>query len=305
MKPMFPTLLLSLSLLSSTFAADASWTVDFAGAKATAEKDKKDLFIEFTGSDWCPPCKRLKADILDQDTFKKEAPQHFVLVMLDFPNDKSKQTAEEIAQNRELQKQYAINGFPTVLLADATGRPYSKTVGFPGISPDEYVKRMAAARKVRESRDAAFAAAAKATGIEKAKLLDQGLTGIDEELIASSYKAEVDQIIAADADGKAGLKAKYQSLLLLPLVASALEDIQQSGDDAPSMLKQIDELIVKMNATGQALQEAHFAKAIIVYGSGDKPGAKAHLDAAVTAAPTTRKAAEIRKLISRIYPDSK
>ncbi len=44
--------------------------------------------------------------------------------MLDFPNDKSKQTAEEIAQNRELQKQYAINGFPTVLLADATGRPY-------------------------------------------------------------------------------------------------------------------------------------------------------------------------------------
>lgn len=305
MKRIVASMLLSVCVLSSALAAEEGWTVDFAGAKAAAAKDKKDLFLEFTGSDWCPPCKRLKAEILDNDVFKKEVPQHFVLVKLDFPNNKSQQTTEEIAQNRELQKHYEIAGFPTVILADPAGRPYSKTVGFPGITADEYVKRLTAARKVRDVRDAAFAAAEKATGIEQAKELDKALEAMDEDLVAVSYKAEIDKIIAADADGKAGLKAKYQAMMILPAMQKALAEIQQSGDDAPTMLKQIDELIAKVSASGQALQEAHFVKAVIVYGSGDKPGAKTHMEAAIEAAPTTRKANEIRGLMKRIYPEAK
>ena len=301
MKRIVASLLLSLCVVSSALSAEQGWTVDFAAAKAAAAKDKKDLFLEFTGSDWCPPCKRLKAEILDHDAFKKAVPEHFVLVKLDFPNDKSQQTTEEIAQNRELQKHYEIAGFPTVILADPTGRAYSKTVGFPGITAEDYVKKLVASRKVREARDAAFAEAEKAAGIEQAKLLDKGLASMDEELVAGSYKVEVNKIIAADADGKAGLKAKYQAMLLLPAMQRALEEIQQSGDDAPSMLKQIDELIAKMSATGQALQEAHFTKAVIVYGSGDKAGAKTHMEAAIAAAPTTRKATEIQGLMKRIY----
>lgn len=287
---------------SSAFAADEGWTVDFEAAKAAAAKDSKDLFLEFTGSDWCPPCKLLKAKILDQEAFKKDAPKGFVLVKLDYPRDKSHQTESEIAQNKGLQKHYEIAGFPTVILADAAGRPYAKTVGFPNVTVEEYMKRLVELRKVRETRDAAFAEAAKAKGIEAAKLLDKGLAGIDGELLAGTYKPEVDQIIAADADGKAGLKARYESLLMLPVITAALQEIMQEGGDLADRLKQVDELVAKLKATGPSLQEANFTKAIMVFGT-DKAEAKKHLEAAIAAAPTTRKADEIRGIIARVYAE--
>lgn len=294
----------SLSLASWAFAVEAGWTVDFAAAKAAAVKDKKDLLLEFTGSDWCPPCKVLKAKVFDQDEFKKAAPQAFVLVKLDFPRDKTHQTEAEIAQNDELQKQYAISGFPTVILTDAEGRPYAKTVGYGGQSAEEYVKLMMEMRKVRATRDAAFAEAAKATGLEQAKALDKGLTGIDNDLVASTYKPEVDKILAADADGAAGLKAKYTALLLLPEAIRALEDIQQVEADVPTRLKMVDDLVAKLSLTGQALQEAHFTKAIITYRE-DQAAARKHMEAAIEAAPKTRKADEIRQIIERVYAEKK
>jgi thioredoxin-related protein len=295
------TVALCLAFASSAVAAEEGWTVDFAAAKAAAAKDGKDLFLEFTGSDWCPPCKMLKAKIFDTDAFKADAPKGFILVKLDYPRDKSHQTEGEIAQNKELQKHYEIAGFPTVILADATGRPYAKTVGFPGVGIDEYMKKLAELRKVRETRDAALAEAAKATGAEQAKALDKALAPIDSDLLATVYKPEVDKIIAADADGKAGLKAKYEALLMLPVIGKALEQVQQEGGDLADQIKKIDALIAKFKATGPALQEANFAKAIITYGS-DKEAAKAHLEAAVAAAPTTRKADEIRKIIEKVFP---
>lgn len=293
--------LLSLALCTTAFAAEEGWTVDFEAAKTTAASEKKDLFLEFTGSDWCPPCKKMKADVFDKEAFKTGAPPHFVLVKLDFPQDKSKQTKEEIAQNRSLQKQYQITGFPTVIFADAQGRPYARTVGFAGVTAEVYVQQMIEFRKVRESRDAAFALADKAEGIEKAKLLDKGLSGMDADLLASVYKPEVDQIIAADADGKAGLKAKYESMLQLPVIVKALQEIQQEEGDVDGRLKKIDDLVAKMKATGQALQEAHFTKAIVVYSGGDKDGAKVHMEAAIEAAPTSRKADQIRTIMARVY----
>jgi len=299
---LLPALLLAATFAytSSSFAAEEGWTIDFEAAKATAAKENKDLFLEFTGSDWCPPCKLLKAKVFDMEAFKSAAPKSFVLVKLDFPRDKSHQTEAEIAQNDQLQKQYVISGFPTVIFADAAGRPYARMVGFGGQDAQAYVKQMMEYHKLRENRDAAFAEAEKATGIEQAKALDKGLAGIDSELLATIYKPEVDKIIAADADGAAGLKAKYTALLLLPEVTKALQDIQQVEGDTAARLKMVDELVASKKLTGEALQEAHFTKAIISYRE-DKEGAKKHMEAAIEAAPTTRKAAEIRKIIERVY----
>ena len=301
---MLPVFALAFSLASPAFAAEEGWTVDFEAAKTAAAKDNKDLFLEFTGSDWCPPCKQMKAQVFDKEAFKKDAPQAFVLVKLDFPRDKSHQTEAEIAQNRLLQKQYEIAGFPTVIYADAAGRPYAKAVGFAGQNAEQYVKQMMEYRKVRQTRDAAFAEAEKATGVEQAKALDKGLSGIDSDLLATIYKPEVDKIIAADADNGAGLKAKYTALLLLPQVTKALEDIQQEEGDSASRLKMVDDLVAKMSLTGQALQEAHFTKAIITFRE-DKAVARKHMEAAIEAAPTTRKATEIKNIIARVYAEDK
>ncbi len=294
--------IVTLFVSTAAGAAESGWTVDYAAAKEAAGKDKKDLFLEFTGSDWCPPCQLMKKNIFDNDAFKAEAPKHFVLVKLDFPRDKSNQGAAEIAQNKSLQKQYEISGFPTVILADADGRPYAKMVGFGGSTAQDYVKDLADRRKVREARDAAFAKAATAEGVEKAKLLDQALTGIDDELVPTTYRKELDQIIALDADGKAGLKAKYEAVIKLPQIKEKLEAIQQEAADTAAALKQIDELEAKEKPTGMALLELNFARSLVHYRAGDKETAVKHLEAAAAAAPGTKRADEIKKLIARLQP---
>ncbi len=79
-----------------TAQADEGWVVDFEKAKAQAAKEGKSILMEFTGSDWCPPCKALHKNVLIKDVFKTEMPKSFVLLKLDSPRDKSKQTPEEI-----------------------------------------------------------------------------------------------------------------------------------------------------------------------------------------------------------------
>ncbi|MDE2657762.1 MAG: thioredoxin family protein, partial [Verrucomicrobiota bacterium] len=93
--------------------ADEGWIVDFEKAKAQAAKEGKSILMEFTGSDWCPPCKALTANVLSKDVFKTEMPKSFVLLKLDSPRDKSKQTPEEIEQYKVLSAKYGIQGVPT------------------------------------------------------------------------------------------------------------------------------------------------------------------------------------------------
>ena len=108
------------------------WLIDFEEAKQTAENENKDLLIEFTGSDWCPPCKQLYANVISNDIFKQQAPEHFTLLLLDNPRDKSHQSEEEQAQYRRLAAEYQVRGVPTILLCDTEGVPYASMVGYGG-----------------------------------------------------------------------------------------------------------------------------------------------------------------------------
>ena len=69
-------------------------------------------------------------------------PKSFVLLKLDSPRDKSKQTPEEIEQYKVLSAKYGIQGVPTIFLADAKGRPYYQTVGYSGDPADKYVANL-------------------------------------------------------------------------------------------------------------------------------------------------------------------
>ena len=93
------------------------WQTDFEAAKAKAKAEKKLLLVDFTGSDWCGWCIKLKQEVFDKETFKTEAPKQFVCVELDFPHNKelSKELKE---QNAKLSDQYKVPGFPTVIVMD-------------------------------------------------------------------------------------------------------------------------------------------------------------------------------------------
>ena len=277
--------------------------MDFEKAQAQAAKEGKSILMEFTGSDWCPPCKALQKNVLSKDVFNTEMPKSFVLLKLDSPRDKSKQTPEEIEQYKVLSAKYGIQGVPTIFLADAKGRPYYQTVGYSGDPADKYVANLKDQLGTLAKRDAAFAKAEKASGTEKAKLLAEGLSLVDDEMALKTYGNVVSQIIELDADNKAGLKAKFAGLKDSVEFKSELEATMRGNSSKPEdTLAAIDKLIEKKKPTGAALQEAVFMKSSILFQT-DKAKAKEMLIEAQKLAPKSETGKRIDDILERFFKD--
>ena len=123
----------------SAFAGDLGWTTDFSQAKSQAASEKKLMLLDFTGSDWCPWCIKMDKEVFDQKTFADFANNKLVLVKLDFPQSKEQPAAEK-AQNNELAKKYNIEGFPTYVLLDSSGKEVRRQVGYLPGGPSEFIK---------------------------------------------------------------------------------------------------------------------------------------------------------------------
>lgn len=290
-------------LLHNVVHTAEGWLVDFEKAKAQAAKEGKSLLMEFTGSDWCPPCKSLAEKVLTKEVFKKEVPKDFVLLKLDNPRDKSKQTPEEIEQYKTLSKKYGIQGVPTIFLADAKGRPYWQTVGYSGDPADKYVANLKDQLKTLAKRDAAFAKASEASGSEKAKHIADGLSLVSSELALNTYSDEVAEIIKLDANNEAGLKSKYEGLKNSVVFKADLENVMRTGGDDPkAVLAAIDKLIEEKKPTGEARQEALFYKGSI-YFRDDKAKAKATLLEAQKLAPASETGKRITGILDRFFKE--
>lgn len=293
---------LALFLASFAYAEGDGWIVDFEKAKETAAKEKKDILMDFTGSDWCGYCIQLHDEVFTKDEFAKEAPKSFVLLKLDFPKDTSKQTKEEIAQNAKLNEKYRVSGYPTLFLADAKGRPYGKLVGYDGTPAEDYTKNLVEMQKVRVQRDDLFGKAAQAQGVEKAKLLDQAVSLLDAELALSMYRDEMEQIIALDKDNTAQLKGKYENLVLVEKVQKQINDIVEANPDNPKACAEaLDKLFKEIKPTGVVAVEILYARSFMKYKSEDMAGARADLEAAIKAEPNSPRAEEIRQVIQEIF----
>jgi thioredoxin-related protein len=142
------TLTTTLALLFTTLHLTASgehWGTDLAAAKAAAKKENKHVLLDFTGSDWCPPCKKLTAEVLTQKEFIDYATKHLVLVELDFPNKKA-QSAELKAANAMLKDEFAIKGFPTLILLSPDGKELWRKVGYGSGGPKSILAELDKAR---------------------------------------------------------------------------------------------------------------------------------------------------------------
>jgi thioredoxin-related protein len=119
-------------------ASAAEWLTDLPKALDKAKAEKKMVLMDFTGSDWCPPCKALHKTVLTSPEFEKFANDNLILVEVDFPNEKP-QTEELKASNKALSKKYEVEGFPTVIVLDALGNQLSKKVGYSGQRPKAFI----------------------------------------------------------------------------------------------------------------------------------------------------------------------
>ena len=189
-------------------SAELEWSTNVADAMERAKAENKDLVLNFTGSDWCGWCIKLDGEVFSKPEFASAVNDKFIFVKLDFPRDKSKVTEAEEKQNKEWQNKLEVSGFPSIYLVDADGRPYAKT-GYREGGPEPYVAHLNELRDIRVKRDELLAQAATAEGSEKAKLLDEALSLIDEALITTHYEPLIKEIVALDKDDDAGLRTKY------------------------------------------------------------------------------------------------
>jgi thioredoxin-related protein len=128
-----PVLWLTFLLALPLGAAEPTWLTDLAKAQAQAGKEKKMILMNFTGSDWCGWCKKLRAEVFTAAPFVEYANKHVVLVEVDFPRTKP-QTPELKQANAALKRDYAAaDGYPTIVVlkpaADGTWKPAWKQVG--------------------------------------------------------------------------------------------------------------------------------------------------------------------------------
>lgn len=116
------------------------WESNFEAAKKAARESHKLILLNFSGSDWCGPCIRLRKEILESDVFSKMADTALVLVNADFPrNKKNRLSAALTKQNEALADIYNREGkFPFTLLLDADGKVIRTWEGFPGKSANDF-----------------------------------------------------------------------------------------------------------------------------------------------------------------------
>jgi len=123
-----------------------TWSTDLPKALQQAKAEKKDVLLDFTGSDWCPPCKALHKNVLVSKEFEDYAEKNLVLVVLDFPNSKP-QSDDLKKANAALSEKFGIEGYPTLILLDADGKQLKKDVGYSGAKPAEIIEGVEKARK--------------------------------------------------------------------------------------------------------------------------------------------------------------
>lgn len=119
-------------------AAEQAWLTDFSKAQAQAKAEHKLILMDFNGSDWCPPCKALKKNVFSSPEFLEYAKKNLVLVDVDFPRQK-KLSPEQTEANEALSKKFAVEGFPTVVILDSTGKELKKDVGYDDQTAKDYI----------------------------------------------------------------------------------------------------------------------------------------------------------------------
>ncbi len=199
----------SYATISVAQQAANEWLTEGQPALDRAAKNNKDVLMLFTGSDWCPPCKKLEEEVLSQAEFMDGVKANFVLVKFDFLRQQPVLPAQE-AENSKWSQQWGIEGYPTIVLVDRQKKPFGFIGYEPGGAPS-FLKRLEDMRQKRMRRDDCFAAAERAEGAERAKLLDQGLAEIGEEIANVYYEDLVKEIVAIDASDELGLRTKWNS----------------------------------------------------------------------------------------------
>jgi thioredoxin-related protein len=135
------------ALTATAFATTPEgWSTDLEKALAKAKAENKSVLVEFTGSDWCPPCIAMRKNVFSKKEFVDAASKKFILVELDFPKG-DKALAEK---NQPLAEKYKIEGFPTVVLLNPEGKEFTRFFASEYPNTEEFLKHLDEALEKKE-----------------------------------------------------------------------------------------------------------------------------------------------------------
>lgn len=137
-------------VLTSVLLTTAPWETNLDDAKTEAAKTHKLILLNFSGSDWCLPCIKLKNSIFETSNFNTYADSNLVLVNADFPRqNKHKLSPGQKKINEALADKYDPEGkFPFTILLTPDGKVLKKWDGLPDASAGEFIE------EIKQTRDA-------------------------------------------------------------------------------------------------------------------------------------------------------
>jgi protein disulfide-isomerase len=130
---------------SAAAAAKSGWLTNYEQAQKEAQSKNRLLVMDFTGSDWCGWCIMLDKEVFSKPEFKEYASKNLVLLELDFPRRKQ-MPPETAAQNERLLMKFGIQGFPTVVVFDSSGKPLG-ALGYTAGGPQAFIDQLERLRK--------------------------------------------------------------------------------------------------------------------------------------------------------------
>jgi hypothetical protein len=279
----------------------AVWMNDLeAGGKRAAE-EQKDLLLNFTGSEWCPGHALLQERVFSKEVFVQGVEKHFILVELDHPEDQAGLAPELREAKERLLTQYAVLEFPTLLLADESGRPYAQTTlsSFEPKEVEDYLEHLVQLKERRKVRDAALEAAEQLQGLDKAMALQSAIAEFPDETVDAFYADVVREIEAADPEDRTGFREARAYRRAVATYEQTAGELFGEGKFAEA-IKAADSFIEEHDPTGLDRQHILMAKLMATVEIGTEDEALGLLAEIKAIAPESEIGLETDRLKGRI-----
>lgn len=277
---------------------------DMESAIAQAQAEKRNIFVDFTGTDWCTACIYLRNNIVESKEFEAALGDKLLLLEVDFPRTPELVAAipeEEKLRRESMLALYRIEGLPGVALLDENGMPYEIIQGTRRTAA-EYIGLIKAGFAKRDARDAIFAEAEKLTGMERAQALAKALRLLPVGC-HHKYGKIIDEINAADPENTLGFKDSGTAAHLRVEQTLALQALFRSfeGKFKPEELKEsldkLDAFLAQPNLDPEVAQAAMAAKGDCYAFMRDFPAMIQCYRDAIKLAPDSRATHKLRSIV--------